>query len=209
MKGSCLSFVLLLMSWYADANLAWTLSREKDGIKIFTAKVDNSAVKAVKVECMVNAKPFALLALLLDVNHNYEWVYKIKSSKLLKTISDRELIYYAVIATPWPFTNRDMIAHLKVSRTSDKVIEIASQAEPGYIPEKCDHTRIKASNSHWTITTAGENLLKVEYQIQFNPGGNIPAWLINMFITEGPYETFKKLKEQVSAPAYQRMQFNL
>lgn len=192
-----------------SAAYSWEVSKIKDGIKIFTAKPVNSSFKAVKVECNLPVSANQLLALLLDINHNHEWVYNIKSAQLLKSISDHELMYHAVISTPWPFANRDIIAHLKVTRESENVITVNSNAQPEYIAASKDVVRIKSSVSKWTITTIKENLIKVEYTIQFDPGGNIPSWLINMFVSEGPYESFKNLKERVILPQYQNIHFNL
>ena len=150
----------------------------------------------------MDARPELLLSVLLDINKNHEWVYKTKSSKILKSISPREIIYYAQMESPWPFSNRDIVAHLKIERESDDVITIASRAQPDFIPEKEDVVRIEQSKAKWTITNVSDNQIKVEYVIQFHPGGNIPAWLINLFVTEGPMESFLKMKERVMLPQY-------
>jgi hypothetical protein len=191
------------------ANPVWSLRKDQDGIRIFTAKLANEAVKAVKVECLVAARPEQLLALLLDVDNNHEWVYKTESSRLLKSISPQEIIYYAQMECPWPFSNRDIVAHLKIARESDKVITIDSRAQPDFIPAEEDVVRITSSKGKWTITNVKENLIKVEYVIQINPGGNIPPWLINLFLTDGPLESFRKMKERVALAKYKdaRMEF--
>jgi hypothetical protein len=43
-------------------------------------------------------------------------------------------------------------------------------------------------------------LVNVEYTLFADPGGSVPAWLINLFITKGPMESFKKLKEHLAQP---------
>jgi hypothetical protein len=30
-----------------------------------------------------------------------------------------------------------------------------------------------------------------------DPAGSLPNWMVNLFITKGPYETFVKLREEV------------
>jgi hypothetical protein len=35
-----------------------------------------------------------------------------------------------------------------------------------------------------------------------DPGGSIPAWLINMFATKGPYESVDAMRKHVLKPAY-------
>jgi hypothetical protein len=33
------------------------------------------------------------------------------------------------------------------------------------------------------------------YTFETDPGGNVPAWLVNSFADKGPFESFKKLGE--------------
>ena len=193
----------------AQAGPQWVIRKDKDGIKIYTAKLPNESFRAVKVECFMNATADQLLAVLLDINNNHEWVYKTIASEIVKPISDRELIYHAQMECPWPFSNRDIIAHLKIARQSPSVITISSQAKPDLLPTEEDVVRIRSSKAQWTITDMKDQVIKVEYTIQFDPGGNIPPWLLNLFITDGPYESFRKMKERVDLPAYQHAQFDI
>jgi len=54
----------------------------------------------------------------------------------------------------------------------------------------------------WLIDPAPGNTLKIDYTLQLDPGGSIPAWLVNMFIANGPVETFRRLKKQIQKPVY-------
>ena len=45
----------------------------------------------------------------------------------------------------------------------------------------------------------GNSMLKADYFIQVDPGGQIPAWVVNLVSTQGPYETFKNLIERVES----------
>jgi hypothetical protein len=37
------------------------------------------------------------------------------------------------------------------------------------------------------------NTLSITFIVYAEPGGNVPAWVVNMFLNKGPYESFKKL----------------
>jgi hypothetical protein len=201
-------FILIFASAQMQAQTVWEQKKDKNGIKVFTANQGNSNYKSVRVECTVNAKFSQLIAFLFDIEKHKEWVYNTKSAQLCKRVSDSELIYYSEVTAPWPFSNRDFVAHLKVSQRSPGLLTIESHAEPGYLPYKKSCVRILNSDSYWTITAQSNNTLKLDYVIRFDPGGSIPAWLINLFITEGPYETFKNLRERVKSPAYQNAHYS-
>ena len=202
-------YKILLMSLLVFIGLsgfgqnAWKLSTEKEGIKIYTSEFPDSKVKAIKVECEVNATESQIVALLMDVNTSAEWVYRTKVSVLLKQVSPSELYYYSEVNMPWPTANRDFVAHLIVSQNPiTKVVYIDGPAVPGMVPEKKGIVRISNSVGKWSITPWGYDHLKVEYTLHVEPGGSIPAWMVNMFATEGPLKIFKEIKVQLEKPVY-------
>jgi hypothetical protein len=48
-------------------------------------------------------------------------------------------------------------------------------------------------------------ILKVEYTLHVEPGGKVPAWMVNIFATEGPLAIFKQMKIQIEKPAYKNV----
>jgi len=203
MRKILLSILLLLaMQFGVSGQGTWKLNTEKDGIKIYTSEIPDSKIKAIKVECEVQATPAQLVAVLMDVNNSAEWVYHTKSCTLIKQVSPSELYYYSEVNLPWPAANRDFVAHLTVSQNPvTKVIEIDGPAVPGFVPVKKGVVRIDHSNGKWLITPCGDHI-KVEYALHVEPGGTIPAWMVNMFATDGPMQIFKKLKFELQKPAY-------
>ena len=181
----------------------WKLKSDRDGIAIFLRSLPDSKFKAVKVECELAASLSQLVTVILDVNTGDQWVYSTKSSVLLKQVSPSELYYYSEVNIPWPASNRDFIAHLiAVQDPYSKVVTIYGPTVPNYVPVKNDIVRITQSEGKWVITPIGPHRIKVEYTLQVDPGGNIPAWLINLFAAKGPYESFKNLRTQLQKPAY-------
>jgi hypothetical protein len=198
-----LALVLLAGRLAVSAQTVWKLSAEKEGIKIYTAQVPDSKIKAIKVECDVQASEAQLVALLMDVNSSADWVYHTKTSTLIKQVSPSELYYYSEINLPWPAANRDFVGHLVVTQNPNtKVVEINGPAVPGLVPVKKGVVRIDHSEGKWTITPCGCDHLKVEYTLHVEPGGSVPSWMVNMFATDGPMQIFKKLKQQIQKSTY-------
>lgn len=194
-------FSFLLPSLRAQDS--WKLNTDKEGIKIYTAAVSYSKVKAIKVVAMLHTSLSQLVAVLMDVNAGSQWVYHTKSSSLVKQISPSELYYYSEISLPWPCENRDFVAHLSVSQdAATKVVTIDGPAVPGFVSVKQGIVRVSHSKGKWILSPEGNGQVKVDYTLQVDPGGAIPAWLVNMFAAEGPLESFRKLKVQLKKPAY-------
>ena len=194
--------LLLLGAFRALAQDNWQLKKDEDGIKVFTASTPNSNFKSIKVECSVKAKAAQLVAFLMDISAQHDWVYNNKNTSLLKKIGANEMIFYSEVSVPWPCTNRDYISHITITQPTDKLVTIDAHSEPDLLPAKEGKVRVKNSKAHWDVTRLGNELLQIVYTVQFDPAGSIPAWLTNMFVTKGPFETFQKLREGVSKPAY-------
>ena len=197
------SFILLLVQTLGFAQSAWKLNADKEGIKVYTSEVADSKVKAIKVQAEIDASATQLVALLMDVNTSADWVYHTKSCTLIKQVSPSELYYYSEINMPWPASNRDFVAHLIVSQNPvTKVIQIDGPSVPGMMPEKKGVVRINHSVGKWTIVPIDANHIKVEYTLHTEPGGSLPAWMVNMFAAEGPMQVFKEIKVQLQKPTY-------
>lgn len=192
----------------AQAQKDWTLKLDKENIKVYTKTQENSNLKAIKVSCELNTTLSKLTAVVMDANAGTEWVYSTKSSTLLKQISPSELIYHSEVSLPWPFSNRDFVAHLIAKQDpATKVVTIDGPVEPHYIAKNKGVVRVEKSFGRWVITPRGTNLVHLDYTLQTDPGGSIPAWLVNMFVTKGPFETFKKLKDQLNKSKYASAKF--
>jgi hypothetical protein len=205
MFNKLLFFVLLLIttSLTASAQYNWALKSDKDGIKIYSSAVANSKLKALRIECNYQSTLTQMVAALLDLKTRPEWIYHTKSIHLVKQVSPSELFYYSEINLPWPAQNRDFVAHLITTQDENtKVVTMDGPVAPTMVPEKDGIVRVKSSLSKWLIFPLSKNEVKVEYTIQLDPGGAIPAWLTNMFASEGPTQSFKALRLQLKKPEY-------
>ena len=201
-----LFFPFILQPVMAQVN--WKLASDRDGIKVYTRPVINSKIKAIKVECNLQASSSQLLAAIMDIKTCSEWVYHSKKNLLVKQISPLDLIYYSEVEVPWPAENRDFVVHIQAEQNPQtKVVTVNSPCIPGYVGEKSDIVRIKHSVAQWIITPIGKNQIKAEYVLEVDPMGDIPAWLTNLFATKGPMETFKNLKLHLQKDIYKNTRF--
>jgi hypothetical protein len=196
MKLILLVFCSVLFASASFAQYNWKLSKDKDGIKVFESSMGNSNYKSIKVECTLEGSADKLITVLTDVTHHKDWIYNNKDAYLLKKISPSEFYYYTETYLPWPMSNRDAVAHIKIIKdTSSRFFDVVEVGEPKYIPEKSGIVRVPQFSINWHVTMPAVNELSVIYILEVEPGGNVPAWLANMFVDKGPYESFKKLAE--------------
>jgi hypothetical protein len=193
-----LSFLVLFLPMMGTAQSNCELKKEKDNIKIYGCEVEGSALDDIRVELEVNSTIDKYIPIVLDVTHYNEWRYREFNHKLLKKISDYEIIYYAQVSAPFPLSDRDLILHLKIIQDSlTKILTVTIESIPDYIPPVEDVVRVPSSFSTMTLIPLSESRLKITCDVRINPGGQIPDWVINMFSTQGPYETFKSLIDKM------------
>jgi hypothetical protein len=97
----------------------------------------------------------------------------------------------------------DVAVHLNILQDSvTKVMTILADCIPNYIPVKEDIVRVPVSKAIWKVTPSGAGRIYIDYQLQVDVGGNVPSWIFNMFISRGPYESFKNLKEEIHLNKY-------
>ena len=189
---------MLLAVFSIRAQNGWVVKKEKDGIKVSSRHSNVSKFNDLKIELDLTGNVFQLAKILLDVERYPEWVYATKQSILIRKITNSQLIYYSQIDVPWPGTNRDFYANFQVvTDTPSLSLKVTSIGLKDYKPAKENTIRIVHSRGEWTITTLSNKLIHLNYVLEVDPGGSMPAWIINIFAVKGPLETFENLKHKM------------
>jgi hypothetical protein len=189
--------ILLLLSLTVAAQTDCALKLNKDSIQVYSCPTQNSKYKIIKVNFNLIANRSQLIAMLLDIDHLGDWQYHTVSVQLLKKISDREIIYHTEVDGP-VIDNRDFVIHLKIDEApASQELTITATSLPDYIPKRERVVRITMSKAVWKIKEEKKGQLAVEYVIQIDFGGAIPAWVVNSLAHKAPYETFKSMREKI------------
>jgi len=189
-----ITVMLFAASLQVCAQQDWELSKDKNGIKVYTRKADSSKFKSVKVEAVLEGSLDKLASILMGVEKNIKWVYGTKSLHLIKRNSANELIYYAETGLPWPMRNRDqaILINLYPDSAGHK-LKITTTGKPMAIPPTEGLVRVPYFLGVWDVTAVDNKRIAINYFLDVDPGGSIPAWITNMFVAKGPYETFMNL----------------
>ena len=196
MKRITIAICLLLSSYGLYSQNGWELTKEKNGIKVYTANETSSKIKSIKVEAVLTGTLQKLVKILRDVRNNKDWVFSTKQSYLLQEISANELLYYSETALPWPVSNRDIPVRLRLNlNASNNTLKVTASGEPNALPVQKGIVRIQFFSTSWYVRYVGKNKISIIYYLRMDPSGNVPPQVTNMFITKGPYETFENLSK--------------
>lgn len=189
-----------LLSLYLSAQTKdCVLKKEKDGVKVYTCKSDTSKFRSLKAEfTLKNTSIEELKTFLFTVPKYRKWQYNVMEASLVKSINDNEIIYRIVIDAPWPLDNREMIVHFNAVIHDQDHANFYINTVPTDIPEKEDLVRVPFSQASWTITQVNGSL-QATYQMNINPGGYVPPFLVNIAMADGPHQSFRNLKHLIEA----------
>lgn len=187
----------------ASAQEQWKLKKQDGPIQVFSRSGSHTKFEELKVELTLNAKLSDLIAFLSDFSNYPNWSYNNRVTYAVKKINDKEIYFYSEINTPWPASDRDIVVHFRLRQDSiSKVITIHADAVPDFIPAKDGLVRIPYSAEVWTIVPIDKSSIKIDYRIEVDPGASAPAWLVNLFSSNAPLQSFKHLSAQIKNAKY-------
>ncbi|MBD2704252.1 hypothetical protein IC229_26650 [Spirosoma sp. BT702] len=186
----------------------WNLEKDKDGIRVYSRNLLGNRLKELRVQTTFQGTLSSLVAMLSDIENYPKLMYKTKTSRLLRRVSETEIYYYIETALPWPVENRDMNVRLTFSQDpSTHVLRIQINKVADEVPPQPQTVRVVDWLAVWEVQPQPNQELKIDYHCRVNPGGSLPPWLINLTAATGPYESFKQLRKTIQASQYQGRTF--
>ncbi len=192
-------------AWAAEA--PWKKIGEKNGIVGFTRPTPKSSVDQMKAVGVVNAPVAVIEALLRDVPSETEWMYKCKEAAVVNTPelkSAGDILYvYNVTAMQFPVKDRDTVG--KAVYTIDKATGTLYMHLDGINTNyKLDKSKVRMPyvSVDYILTPKGPDKTEVTYVALGDPGGNLPAFLVNMLTKNLSIETIASIREMVKKDKY-------
>lgn len=190
----------LLLIWFLSTtfifaqNGKWKLEKNKDGILVYTRKTENSSIKEFKAKTTFKGNLNLLISLLENVDEYPKWQANITSAKIIKRVDSKTNYIYYYSDLPWPIEDRDIVLKSVKSTLKNGAVLFTLSSSPSSYPPKENFIRIKKAKGIWRFTPKENGFIEIIYQSYGDPSGNIPEWLINLFVVEGPYKTLLNLK---------------
>lgn len=176
----------------------WEFAKEKDGIRIYTMKVDGKPLKAYKGIAEINAPADKVFALIEDVNNTDWWDKNLSQIKVLGYEKNRFARYHLIFDMPWPVSDRELYVDAKVTVEPETGIrKITAGPLQVDIPAQKEMIRIDEYRQTWTVRPVNPNLTHVTLEGFVNPGGSLPAWVINMFIVDSPMNSIGEIRKRM------------
>lgn len=190
-----LVFILGLSLTFQSANAqgAWKIAKEKNGVKIETRFIDGWSIKEYRATVYIKTTLDEAVEAYRDPVKRKSFMARSIEVSNLKENSKTDIITYNLGNAPWPVADRDNITHSIFIKKGNQV-KVTMTSLPNYIPEKDGIVRVPRTKGHWLFIDQGNGIVKVVQQSVADLGGSVPDWLVNSTIVEGPYDVLLALK---------------
>lgn len=203
-----ISFLSNLSSLFAQS-AEWSESKRKKGIQVFTRPFAGSNLDEFLGRTEIDASISQVIALLTDPASCKNLYHQCKELTVISGTEKKSIVYLRNGA-PWPVNDRDLIMDRgfeqndKTLATVMKIKRLDSNARP----TPSGVTRMENFEGVWRIIPQSNGKLKVEYQAHFEPGGSVPQSVINLVLTDTPYESLLNLKTLVEEGKHKDTKFD-
>ena len=170
----------------------WELKKESDGITVYTRSIENTNIKEFKASTKLNSSSETIFRIILDVENYPKWIEDIDSAELLY-LQENEIGMYYQLGLPWPIKDRDVTLVSKYKTLPDSSILFQLSNNSDLKEEDAGFIRIKEIKGQWLIKPIDKENCEVTYQFLADPEGFLPAWVVNVFIVDGPFKTLQNL----------------
>ena len=176
------------------ADLEWTLKKERDGIRAYTAKLQNNDHLAFKGEAVLKGQTLdRVIAVMRDVNTLDKWLHTCYDPETVQEEEGLSRIVYMKNHTPtFLVAERDLVLRQKIERTSPTTAHVTLTGLPTAVPEKKSFVRIPFFDGQWELEQTTDGVRAI-YSGVIDPGGGLPTTITNMMVIDTPFETLKKL----------------
>lgn len=186
---------VVAIPWKYEEQSAWELAKSGNGIEVFTRAKLGGNVKEFRAVTTLETSAKKAESLIADIDRYPNWQDNCEEAHLVKRVDDSTVIARYTSETPWPFNDRDIVLQMtRKDKTDGGVLFEIENAADAY-PENDDFVRIPNAGGKWEITPLGDNRCEVNYEFYADPAGNVPKWLVNMFVVQGPYNSFERMRE--------------
>jgi hypothetical protein len=176
---------------------SWNFIKEQNGIKIYTRSETGSAVKGLKGEVDINASTSDVLALITNIHKICKLQGDIRDVMIYHYEKNKLIKYYLVFDTPWPLFDRDLCVEGKIdyNLATGKCTIVSKPTN--LVPVDPDRVRITKYCQNWIIEPIGTGKVHLTLDAFVDPGGVIPAWLINMVMEDTPLNLLKAIRDEL------------
>jgi hypothetical protein len=190
----------------ASGSTPWQQIIDEDGIKVWQREVPGSSIVEFRARGRIQAPLIQVAAVLRNSGREEEWMESCVDSHVVEYHSAIEAVIYNRTGSPVPFiSDRDLVVEAKTTVLPNRhALRVDFQSvQHARAPSVDGVVRMAKVEGHWELARIDANTTEVDYQIQADPGGALPSWLVNWASQRIPFNTIAAMRNQVKKAGYE------
>ena len=204
-------FILIAILTFLISNLysqgEWKLRKEKYGTQAYTRSHPDYSISEYKVEAEIEAEIADIISIMTEES---SYLRMFKDLKDLKFLEQRDDYFelYLVNKAPFPARDRDgyFISQFSYEpNTQTARIDITC---PNSEHHRKKYIEITRCQGFWQFHQKENGIVELTHQFIADPGGIVPAFILNMFLVNNPLTTVRDLKLLLEEGNYEKKEFD-
>lgn len=196
------AFLLSLALFAPGAAFAgdWESVSDEDGIQVWQQPVEGTSLVRFRGRGKVDASIKKILAVLQDWKRKTEWMESCVENRPVRFQGlGKRVVYNRTGSTVPLVSDRDVVVQtsLKILEKERGVELYARATNDKLAPEVDGVVRMPSLDLKWRLIAVSPTETDVTYEVQADPGGALPKWIVNLVSKKIPHKTITNLRKQV------------
>ncbi|MEX2208814.1 MAG: START domain-containing protein [Myxococcota bacterium] len=185
----------------ARADADWQPLLTQDGVSVEERNAPGRTLPELRASAEIDAGVFEVLAVISDVPRQKEWMADCEESRLIREEPGDVSLIYNRTGAPWPISDRDVVlrAEAKLLEPSQHAAVSFANVDDPSTPPIDGIVRMPRLAGSYDLVAAGPVRTRVTYQIDIDPGGSLPVFVVTRTTRDTPLHTLLGLRRQVVA----------
>lgn len=185
----------------------WEELSQEEGITVWQREVKGTSFVEFRGRGEVAGSIRDLAAVIRDNNKKTEWMHQCAEDFAIQYKAPLHIVTYNRTASPVFFiSDRDVVLDVRAKLDPAKrsiLISFKNMQHPK-MPDRDGVVRMPRLTGHWLLEALSPTSTRLTYQVAADPGGALPAWLVNMVSKNIPFHTINNLRRQIGKPGYRQ-----
>ena len=190
---------MVLAATAARSDEPWQPVLDADGVAVSERTVPDRALPQFRGVVEIAADPYEIAAVIDDAPAQTQWMWQCLESRVLRVEPGGRALVYQVIDARWPQTDRDVVfaSETHVLEPERRVrVHFRSTADPA-APPVDGLVRMPLLEGEFEIEALAPGRSRVQYTVDADPGGLLPAAFLRAVVRESPFDTLVGLRRRV------------
>jgi hypothetical protein len=181
---------------------AWVLSANADGVCVYSHASESSNIQEIRAETSMAASPAKVFGVISDYAHYPDFMPYVKASEVIKVEADSSWVFQQLVL-PFPVSDRYYTIRLMADKhlADEGTYRVTWALAGSDVPDRTGQgVRLLTNSGYWHLQRVGDSKsTHVTYFVHTNPGGALPAWVINIANKESAPSVVKAVRARVAA----------